>query len=74
MTYDSSSICAGKSVAGATLLTRNEFGLINNIKLFQSPFPVVREFASGLKERFAGTEVPYVFRLPTGRPHAAISC
>ena len=48
-------IYAGKSVAGATLLTRNESGLINNIKLFQSPFPVVREFSSGLKERLAGT-------------------
>lgn len=48
-------IYAGKSVAGATLLTRNESGLINNIKLFQSPFPVVREFSSGLEERLAGT-------------------
>jgi hypothetical protein len=48
-------IYAGKSVAGATLLTRNESGLINNIKLFQSPFSVVREFSSGLKDRLAGT-------------------
>jgi len=48
-------IYAGKSVAGATLLTRNESGLINNIKLFQSPFDVVREFSSGLKERLEGT-------------------
>ena len=45
----------GKPIAGATIITRNESGLIDNIKLFQSPFPVVREFSSGLKERLAGT-------------------
>jgi len=45
----------GKPVAGVTILTRNESGLINNIKLFQSPFPVVREFSSGLKDRLEGT-------------------
>lgn len=48
-------IYGGKSVAGATLLTRDESGLINNIKLFHSPFPVVHEFSSGLKERLEGT-------------------
>ena len=48
-------IHGGKPIAGATILTRNESGLINNIKLFQSPFPVVREFSSGLKERLEGT-------------------
>ncbi|WP_136523461.1 hypothetical protein [Geomonas ferrireducens] len=48
-------IHGGKPVAGATIITRNESGLINNIKLFQSPFPVVREFSSGLKERLEGT-------------------
>jgi len=46
---------AGKPVAGTTILTRNESGLINNIKLFQSPFAVVREFSSGLKARLEGT-------------------
>lgn len=46
---------AGKPVAGITILTRNESGLINNIKLFQSPFPVVREFSSGLKKQLEGT-------------------
>lgn len=48
-------VYAGKPVAGVTILTRNESGLINNIKLYQSPFPVVREFSSGLKERLEGT-------------------
>jgi hypothetical protein len=48
-------IHGGKPIAGVTILTRNESGLINNIKLFQSPFPVVREFSSGLEERLAGT-------------------
>ncbi|URG51897.1 hypothetical protein IG605_014540 [Pectobacterium quasiaquaticum] len=48
-------IHAGKPIAGVTLLTRNESGLINNIKLFQSPFAVVREFSSGLRERLEGT-------------------
>jgi len=46
---------AGKPIAGITIVTRNEAGLINNVKLFQSPFAVVREFSSGLKERLAGT-------------------
>lgn len=46
---------AGKPVAGITILTRNESGLINNIKLFQSPFSVVREFSSGLKKRLEAT-------------------
>lgn len=48
-------IRGGKAIAGVTIITRNESGLIDNIKLFQSPFPVVREFSSGLKERLAGT-------------------
>lgn len=48
-------IHAGKPIAGITILTRNESGLINNIKLFQSPFPVVREFSTGLKARLEGT-------------------
>ncbi|KDR86567.1 hypothetical protein L905_11970 [Agrobacterium sp. TS43] len=46
---------AGKPIAGTTIITRNESGLIYNIKLFQSPFEVVREFSTGLKERLAGT-------------------
>lgn len=45
---------AGKPIAGITIVTRNGAGLINNIKLFQSPFAVVREFSSGLKERLSG--------------------
>jgi hypothetical protein len=48
-------IHGGKSIAGTTIITRNESGLINNIKLFQSPFAVVREFSSGLKGRLEGT-------------------
>lgn len=41
-------IHAGKAIAGMTVLTRDESGLINNIKLFQSPLSVVREFSSAL--------------------------
>jgi hypothetical protein len=48
-------IHGGKPIAGTTIITRNESGLINNIKLFQSPFAVVREFSSGLKGRLEGT-------------------
>ena len=48
-------IHGGKPIAGTTIITRSEAGLINNIKLFQSPFAVVREFSSGLKERLEGT-------------------
>ncbi|MRH98802.1 hypothetical protein [Agrobacterium tumefaciens] len=48
-------IHAGKPIAGTTIVTRNASGLIENIKLFQSPFNVVREFSSGLKERLEGT-------------------
>ncbi|OBZ93523.1 hypothetical protein ADU59_22035 [Pararhizobium polonicum] len=54
-------IHAGKPIAGATIVTRNESGLIYNIKLFQSPFDVVREFSSGLKERLQGTLGPDFF-------------
>jgi len=39
---------AGKPIAGMTVLTRSDSGLINNIKLFQSPFSVIREFSSAL--------------------------
>ncbi|VXC80097.1 conserved hypothetical protein [Pseudomonas sp. 8Z] len=45
----------GKPIAGTTIITRNESGLVHNIKLFQSPFPVVREFSAGLKERLEET-------------------
>ncbi|GAB1619819.1 hypothetical protein [Pseudomonas sp. NGC7] len=45
----------GKPVAGITIVTRNESGLVHNIKLFQSPLPVVREFSAGLKERLEET-------------------
>lgn len=48
-------IHGGKPITGITILTRNETGLINNIKLFQSPFSVVREFSAGLKEQLEGT-------------------
>lgn len=48
-------IHGGKPVAGITIINRNESGLINNIKLFQSPYDVVREFSSGLKERLEET-------------------
>lgn len=54
-------VYGGKPVAGATILTRNESGLVSNIKLFQSPLPVVREFSSGLKERLEGTFGPDFF-------------
>ncbi|HFL4097308.1 TPA: hypothetical protein ACG3ZP_003032 [Escherichia coli] len=39
----------GKPIAGLTVLTRDTSGLINNIKLFQSPFSVVREFSAALR-------------------------
>ncbi len=48
-------IHGGKPIAGTTIITRNESGLVHNIKLFQSPFPVVREFSAGLKERLEET-------------------
>lgn len=40
---------AGKPIAGLTVLTRDTSGLINNIKLFQSPLSVVREFSAALR-------------------------
>ena len=48
-------IHGGKPIAGTTIITRNESGLVRNIKLFQSPFPIVREFSAGLKERLEET-------------------
>ena len=53
----------GKPVAGATIITRNASGLIDNIKLFQSPFAVVSDFSAGLKERLEGTLGQDFFRL-----------
>lgn len=40
---------AGRPIAGLTVITRDASGLINNIKLFQSPFSVVREFSTALR-------------------------
>ncbi|MBT2295955.1 hypothetical protein [Pseudomonas fluorescens] len=48
-------IHGGRPIAGTTIITRNESGLVRNIKLFQSPFPVIREFSAGLKERLEET-------------------
>jgi hypothetical protein len=47
-------IHAGKSISGITVLTRDESGLINNIKLFQNPFSVVCEFSSTLRAKLEG--------------------
>lgn len=46
---------SGEPIAGTTIVTRNESGLVCNIKLFQSPFSVIRKFSAGLKERLEET-------------------
>ena len=41
---------------GLTVVTKNEAGLIQNVRLFHSPYPVVLRFADELAKRLASME------------------
>ena len=45
----------GKQVGGATILTRNNEGLIEHIQLYHRPLHVVVEFSCELAKRLQGT-------------------
>jgi len=51
----------GRFVGGVTILTRNESGRIDAIRLFHYPLPVVRRFAEELAKRLVGRVNPGVF-------------
>ena len=44
------------------------------VPVFNAPGPNAKSWGPKWSIGTSKTELPYVFRLPTGRPHAAISC
>jgi hypothetical protein len=48
----------GKHVGGATILTRDQAGLIQSIRLYHRPFRVVLEFSQELAKRLEGKVDP----------------
>jgi hypothetical protein len=44
----------GQDVAGATILTRDEAGLIQSIRLYHRPLPMVLQFSKELARRLQG--------------------
>jgi hypothetical protein len=48
----------GKHVGGTTILTRDEAGLIQSIRLYHRPFQVVLEFSQELAKRLEGKVDP----------------
>ena len=54
----------GKDVGGATILTRNEAGLIQNVRLYHRPLQIVLQFSEELAKRLEGKVDPSLFRKP----------
>jgi hypothetical protein len=48
----------GKDVAGTTIITRDETGLIQSIRLYHRPLPVLLQFAEELAKRLRGKVDP----------------
>jgi hypothetical protein len=48
----------GKDVAGTTILTRDEAGLIQSIRLYHRPLPILLQFAKELAKRLQGEVDP----------------
>jgi hypothetical protein len=44
----------GKDVGGATILTRDETGLIASVRLYHRPFQIVQQFSAELAKRLKG--------------------
>jgi hypothetical protein len=53
----------GKDVAGITIITRNEAGLIQSICLYHRPFEMVVQFSAELEKRTKGKFDPDMFKL-----------
>jgi hypothetical protein len=51
----------GKDVGGATILTRNEAGLIENVRLYHRPLQMVLQFSEELAKRLEGKIDPSLF-------------
>jgi hypothetical protein len=54
----------GKDVGGATILTRDEAGLIQSIRLYHRPLEVVLEFSKELARRLKGNVDPNLLGAP----------
>ena len=52
----------GKDVGGATILTHNEAGLIENVRLYHRPLQMVLQFSEELAKRLEGKVDPGLFR------------
>jgi uncharacterized protein (DUF302 family) len=71
----------GRDVAGTTILTRNEAGLIQSIRLYHRPLPILLQFARELANRLQGKIDPSLLgtwiavehiRISSGRPFAEV--
>ena len=51
----------GKSVGGATILTRNTAGLIESVQIYHRPLPMVLQFSAALENRLKGKVSPSLF-------------
>jgi hypothetical protein len=51
----------GKSVGGATILTRNTAGLIQSVQIYHRPLPMVLQFSAALENRLKGKVSPSLF-------------
>jgi hypothetical protein len=70
-TKDSSKICLewegrvfGEDVAGTTILTRNDAGLIESVQLYHRPLHIVVRFSSELGRRLQGKLDAALFDIP----------
>jgi hypothetical protein len=54
----------GQEVGGATILTRNEAGLIESVRLYHRPLSTVVLFSAELARRLAGKVAPTLFGIP----------
>jgi hypothetical protein len=50
----------GKDVAGTTILTCDEAGLIQSIRLYHRPLPIVLQFSKELAKRLGGKPAEHV--------------
>jgi hypothetical protein len=56
----------GKDVGGTTILTRDEAGLIQSVRLYHRPLQIVLQFSQELAKRLQGKVDPSLFRVCVG--------
>jgi hypothetical protein len=54
----------GKDVGGTTILTRNETGLVESVRLYHRPLRIVALFSAELERRLKGKVAPSLFGVP----------